>query len=92
MTIIWWIVYVISAVLVAALITLMSDIAWAQGRTYYDHTGKAIIRETTDSRGTTTQYGADGRAMTRESRTSHGSTLYDARTGRPIAKSHREKD
>lgn len=69
------------------LLLVMFAAASAQGRTYYGPDGKAIIRETTDSQGTTTRYGADGRAMTRESRTRHGNTLYDAQTGKPIAKS-----
>jgi hypothetical protein len=81
-------ILIASAALTAILLlAALATVARAQGRTYYDHTGKAIIRETTDSQGTTTSYGADGRAMTRESRTRQGSTLYDARTGKPIAKS-----
>ena len=74
--------FFISALVVAYLLSTLS--AGAQGRTYYGADGKPIIRETTDSQGTTTRYGADGRALTRESPRAGGSTIYDAQSGRQI--------
>lgn len=74
-----WTAVLIGAILGAAVTCTRAK---AQGRTYYDHTGKAITRSTTDTQGTTTYYGADGRVQAKSSPTGsqHG------KDGRPLIK------
>ena len=60
--------------------------ALAQGRTYYDATGKAVARSTVDTQGTVTTFGADGKVISRETTTPSGTVVYDARTGNVVGK------
>jgi YD repeat-containing protein len=77
----------IRVAIVLALIALPMS-AMAQGRTYYDASGKAVARSTTDSAGTTTTFDASGKAVSRETR---DGTVYDAQSGRVLGKVTKDK-
>jgi len=72
------------------LVLLMSDVASAQQRQFYDAAGRNAGRSITDSQGSTTFYDAAGRAAARSSTTGQTTTIYDA-GGRVIERSERGK-
>ena len=59
-------------------LAMMTGIASAQQRTYYDASGKVVGRSASDSSGTTTNYDARGRVISPESTTGNPTTIYDA--------------
>jgi len=59
-------------------LAMMTGIASAQRRTYYDASGKVVGRSASDSSGTTTNYDARGRVISRETTTGNPTTICDA--------------
>jgi hypothetical protein len=61
----WWLIYFVSATLVAFTVLAMINHARAGQQTIYSNDGNVVGRYTTDSQGTTTLYGRDGRVISR---------------------------
>jgi YD repeat-containing protein len=67
-------------VLLTLLTLALSTDASAQSRAFYDRSGRAVGRSSTDSQGTVTNYDARGRVIRRETPAGSGTTtFYDVR-------------
>ena len=49
-----------------------------QQRTLYDSSGRVVVRSSTDSQGTVTNYDSRGRVISRATTTGNTTTIYDA--------------
>jgi YD repeat-containing protein len=68
-------------IILPALLTMLAltGEASAQQRTFYDASGRAVVRSVTGSSGAVTNYGADGRVISRETTGGNSTTtIYDA--------------
>ena len=66
-------------------LAMMTGAASAQQWKFYDASGKVVVRSSTDSQGTTTNYDARGKVISRESTSGSQPTIYDA-SGRVLSR------
>lgn len=68
--------------LILGTLFLLSNEAAAQSKTFYDSSGRAAGRSSTDSQGSTTYYDSSGKSVGRSSTDSQGTTTFYDSSGR----------